>query len=415
MTCFHSLMAPGSPRRIARLRSRRGKMFERVCDNSMTARLSRHLPSVKCAQLLPRVLACMLVIAPLATAQELQLAPATGSDPEGVETLTQGPIHEAFANPSDLDPTPGPVVMRQPPSDIQEEPPEFMPEDSTWISGYWIWDDERDDFIWITGVARKSPPGMRYVAGYWTEADGGWQRVSGFWTSIDAPEVEYRPQPPDSLEVGPSSPAPADNYFWVPGCWTWYDTGYRWRAGYWSPYQPDWVWCPARWVWTPGGFVYIPGFWDFRLSFRGQIFAPVVFQQPVYLRPAFVYRPWCVIPANNLFIHLWIRPRYCHYYFGNYYGPQYASYGFQSWCHIGPQRRYYDPFFSYCSVHYRRQGVDFIGRVQGWHDYYRQHEDLRPARTWQEQQVVIRGDSPRAALETQLVARNVVEVAERND
>src|SRR5687767_775170 len=64
---------------------------------------------------------------------------------EGVETLTQGPIHEAFANPAELDPTPGPVVMKRPPVDVQEEPPEFMPEDSIWIPGYWIWDDERDD------------------------------------------------------------------------------------------------------------------------------------------------------------------------------------------------------------------------------------------------------------------------------
>jgi hypothetical protein len=363
-----------------------------------------------------QAIACAIALAlgAMASAQELQLAPATGGDPQGVETLTQGPIHEAFANPTDLDATPGPIATRQPPPDIQEEPPEYMPEDSAWIGGYWVWDDDRDDFIWVTGVARKTPPGMRYVPGYWTEANGGWQRVSGFWTSAEATEIAYRQPPPNSLEAGPSSPAPADNYFWVPGNWTYYDTGYRWRGGYWTPYQPDWVWVPARWVWTPGGFVYLPGFWDYQLAYRGQFFAPIYFQQPVYLQPTYVYRPWCVIPTSNLFIHLWIRPNHCHYYFGNYYGPRYVTAGFQPWCSYAHQRRHYDPFVSYCSVHYRRQGVDFVGRVQDWHNYYDRHEDHRPARTWREQQVAHRAQ-PRETLETQLVARNIVEVAERND
>src|SRR3954454_132106 len=56
---------------------------------------------------------------------ELAEAPA---DQPGVETLTHGPIHEAFANPADLDPTPGPVVPKQPPADVPEDPPEYMPE-----------------------------------------------------------------------------------------------------------------------------------------------------------------------------------------------------------------------------------------------------------------------------------------------
>jgi hypothetical protein len=342
-------------------------------------------------------------------------APA-GEEQEGVETLTQGPIHEAFANPSDLDPAPGPVVMKQPPQDVKEEPPEYMPEgDYAWFPGYWVWDEERDDFIWVTGVARKAPPGMRFVSGYWTEAEGGWQRVAGFWISTDVAQVEYRQPPPNSLEVGPSSPQPADNYFWIPGSWAYYDTGYRWRTGYWSPYQPDWIWCPARWVWTPGGFVYLPGYWDFRLALRGQIFAPVYFRNAVYARPNWTYRPWCVVPTNNLFIHLWIRPNFGHYYFGNYYGPQYANRGFISWCNVPAQRHHYDPFFTYCGVHYRRQGIDFIGRCQGWHEYYVQHADQRPQRTWHEQQQFAGRAGPGAKLETQLVARNIVEVAKRDD
>jgi hypothetical protein len=104
-----------------------------------------------------------------------------------------------------------------------------------------------------------------------------------------------------------------------------------------------------------------------------------------------------------------------HYYFGNYYGPQYANRGFISWCNVPAQRHHYDPFFTYCGVHYRRQGIDFIGRCQGWHEYYVQHADQRPQRTWHEQQQFASRGGAGAKLETQLVARNIVDVAKRDD
>src|SRR5262245_39672014 len=373
------------------------------------------------------VAAGLVLVGSLPSAAQVAPAPAEPAlidptppeaDQPGVETLTQGPIHEAFANPSDFDPTPGPVVHKQPPADVPEDPPDYMPEGAIWIPGYWGWDDDRDDFIWVTGVARVPPPDQRWVPGYYTEADGGWQRVSGFWISDETLEVSYRTEPPpESLETGPSSPAPADNYFWTPGSWVYYDTGYRWNAGYWAPYQPDWIWVPARWVWTPAGFVYCPGYWDYRLAYRGQMFAPVYFNNPVYVQPGWVYRPWCVIPTTNLFVHLWLRPQWGCYYFGNYYGTQFASLGFTPWVNltiVNRQRYVYDPFFTYAHVHYRQQGIDYIGRVQGWHRYYNEHADMRPARTWHEQQRVVQR-TDKAALETQLVARNLTEVARRQD
>ena len=257
---------------------------------------------------------------------------------------------------------------------------------------------------------------MRFVPGYWAEVEGGWQRVAGFWVSGNAGELEYREAPPQSLENGPSSPAPADNYFWVPGSWNYYDTGYRWRSGYWSPYQPDWIWCPARWVWTPAGFVYCPGFWDYEVSLRGQLFAPVYFRTAYYTQPGWSYRPWCVIPTNNLFIHLWIRPQYCHYYFGNYYGPQYANWGLRAVVPLSGPAISLRSIFQLRAVHYKRHGIDYIGRCQSWHDYYVRHADHRPPRTWHEQQHRHgEHDRDRSAVETQLVARNLAEVARRDD
>lgn len=356
-----------------------------------------------------------------ASAQEVEASAASGvtADDDAVEALTAGPIHEAFASPAVLDPTPNPVVPKEPPPDVPEEPPPYLPEGAVWIPGYWAWDDEREDFVWVSGVARVPPPSMRYVPGYWAKVEGGWQRVAGFWTREEEAELEYRLAPPASLESGPSSPAPGDDYFWVPGCWVYRPTGYVWQAGYWAPYQPDWIWVPARWVWTPAGCIYVPGYWDYRLAYRGQIFAPIWFRTPIYRQPGWVYRPWCVIPTNHLFVHLWVRPQYCHYYFGNYYGTRYVSLGFIPWVNITvfQQRVHiYDPFYTYCRVHYRRQGVDFVGRIQDWHRYYAQHEEARPPRTWREQQQHAPAHAPRVPeAATQLVAQRIDQVARQSD
>src|SRR5436309_11327725 len=48
---------------------------------------------------------------------------AAQPDQDGVETLTRGPIHEAFANPAELDPAAAPIVAKQPPADVPEQPP----------------------------------------------------------------------------------------------------------------------------------------------------------------------------------------------------------------------------------------------------------------------------------------------------
>ena len=334
----------------------------------------------------------MAIMPNLASGQNPPPPPVPGGvvsgEVEGIETLTHGPLHEAFAAPTNTDPVPGAIVPKQPPANIDEEPPELKAEGALWIPGYWEWDDEMTDFIWISGNWRVPPPGMRWVPSYWVEAEGGWQRVPGFWVSADASDLEYREMPPESLEEGPSGPAPADNYFWIPGTWNYYDTGFRWRTGYWSPYQSDWIWCPARWVWTPRGCIYTAGFWDRRVAVRGWPFAPIRFRTDLYLNPGFRYRPWCAVPTDNLFVHLWFRPRSSCYYFGNYYG---HGGGFIPWyrCGWGDNRRYYDPLGSWCRTHYRRQGIDYTARMDQWHDHFNRNENLRPPRTWRDQRDLV--------------------------
>jgi len=342
--------------------------------------------------------------------------PPQAADQEGVETLTRGPVHEAFGAPSASDPEPTEVVSQQPPQPIDEEAPDYKPEGALWIPGYWDWDVAAKKHIWVSGMWRVPPPGMRWVPPYWTEASGGWHRVPGFWVSAQAKELDYHATPPESLEVGPSTPSPGANYFYVPGCWTYYDSDFRWRAGYWSPYRDNYVWCPDRWYWTPRGCVFTAGFWDWQPGVRGQLFAPIAFTSNVYLQPGWRYRPWCVIDTARFFSHLWIGPRAHCYYFGNYYGPWSSRWGFTPWCDWRYGNRFcYDPIWSWSNVYYGRRGIDFIDRTSGWHRYYERNELERPAITFDQQRERLaegRIDRDRAQ---NILAADLREIAQRGD
>jgi hypothetical protein len=74
--------------------------------------------------------------------------------PNGLEVLSRGPVHEAFATLI-TEPTPTIPVDKQPPKAISELPPAEKPEGQVeWIPGYWGWDDERKDFLSAPGVCR---------------------------------------------------------------------------------------------------------------------------------------------------------------------------------------------------------------------------------------------------------------------
>src|SRR5262245_28199204 len=67
--------------------------------------------------------------------------------PQGVEVLARGPVHEAFATPTS-EPVATKPVPKKPPQPLEEMPPEEKPEgDVVWVSGYWAWDDDRNDFL----------------------------------------------------------------------------------------------------------------------------------------------------------------------------------------------------------------------------------------------------------------------------
>jgi hypothetical protein len=312
--------------------------------------------------------------------------PAPGDDE--VEVLTRGPVHEAFAEQFNTDAKPGLTVPREPPADIEEMVPDTIPDGDNvqWIKGYWGWDDEREDFIWISGFWRDIPIGQRWVPGYWHHVTAGYQWVSGFWIAEQVAELDYLPQPPASLDVGPSTPAPSDDHFWVPGCWMYVGGGYQWRAGFWNLCYDEWIWVPDRYIWTPFGFVFRPGYYDRRLPERGCLFAPVYFTHVHYWhRPRVYFTPTYVIDSGPLALHLFVRPTYCHYYFGDYYADHYAGWGFRPWyaCDFRYRATYcYDPLLVFYVGYHRRHGrIDYCDRLASWNGYYHKHQNHRPPRT----------------------------------
>ncbi len=316
---------------------------------------------------------------------------------QNLEVLMRGPLHEAYAEVYQHDPKPSVVISRQPPEPIDELPPEFKPagDNVEWIPGYWAWDDERNDFIWISGVWRNIPPGQRWVPGFWQTEGEGFRWVSGFWIGDQQTQVDYLPSPPSSLDNGPVYPAPSDDHYYAPGNWVYQNNHYVWRSGYWAPRVAYRVWIPARYIWTPSGCVYRPGFWDYEFDQRGVLFAPVCFNAPVYRQVQYCYQPTYVVNTNVDFMaHLFIRPSYCHYYFGDWYGPRYMSRNFYPWSNYGYANlnfRAYDPLYSYYRCRSTRyNNVQALGWVQNQFSFYFQYQNYRPQHTYRGQRQFVR-------------------------
>jgi hypothetical protein len=318
--------------------------------------------------------------------------PSDTGDEQGAEVLTRGPVHEAFAGVVTFNPEPGVVVPKAPPEAIEEVPPDVKPEGDnvTWIPGYWAWDDERGDFLWVSGVWRALPPGRQWVPGYWAKSGEGYQWTSGYWADAAATETAYLPPPPPTIEAGPNIAAPSPDYYWAPGCWVWYDARYAWRPGYWVLGRPDWDWCPAYYTYTPRGYVFVDGYWDYSVGLRGVLFAPVYFGYGVYSRPHYYYSPRIVIDLAVFPEHLFLCPRYHHCYFGDYYAVNYYRAGFYASFSFQSRHHGYDPIFCQRRWEHRNdRGWD--RQVATTYQYRRDHVEARPPRTWAAQASITTG------------------------
>jgi hypothetical protein len=164
------------------------------------------------------------------------------------------------------------------------------------------------------------------------------------------------------------------------------ETRYLWRPGFWLGYQPDWLWSSSHYVWTPGGYVFVDGFWDRPLDRRGMLFAPIRVSSAL-LASRWTYSPQYVVQPDFLLGALFVRPAYCHYYFGDYFEAGYGRGGFVPWFDYRIGKGNYDPNF----VYYRHRYGDH-GWEKNLRDYYtgRTSGDIpRPPRTLVQQNTVI--------------------------
>jgi hypothetical protein len=329
-----------------------------------------------------------------APADSAGMPPSVPSEelPAGSEVLTRGPVHEAFAKPVTTDPQAPLVISKQPPEPLQEMPPAEKPAGANivWVQGYWAWDEDRNDFIWISGCWRNAPPNTYWVPGHWLQLESGWEWITGFWKPVAAQpqqEIEYLPSPPAAIEVAPAGTPPSPELIWVPGCWYWEQGRYVARRGYWLPPHLGWVWVPSHYVWTPRGCIFCPGHWDYDLDNRGVLFTPVYFPPPVRVQVGFWFHPGICVDVGMLRLNLFVVPRYNHYCFGDYYDASYQRAGIYPWYRCQTVHTWYDPLFVYDRWHFGHTDRDWARRQE--QDFKaRQHDlDLRPARTYAALQV----------------------------
>ena len=310
---------------------------------------------------------------------------------EQPEVLTRGPVNEAFAQPVNLEEESGFIAPKAPPEDIDEVPPAERPVGAqfAWVPGYWAWDTDRNDYIWVSGCWRSVPPGKYWVPGYWAEVQNGWRWVEGFWAPISSKEIEYLPPPPAVTYVEPPAAASPD-MIWVPSCWYWYNGHYTLRSGYWIAAREDWVWVPSHYVWTPRGYVFVSGHWDYPFRSRGVLFAPVYFPRHYHSRVRFSYSLNIAIDLGNLEFGIFTRPSYNHYYFGDYYDSFYIGIGIFPWFECVTRHTWYDPIYIHDRWRHRRHDNNWWQHERREYERRRDDRNLRPPRTYHEMERRVR-------------------------
>lgn len=240
-----------------------------------------------------------------------------------IKTYEEGPIHEAFVVRVS-----GNIIMEvipsKPPESIKERKPRQLDMQSTWVSGYWAWEDRVNDFVWVSGVWRRPPPKHQWVSGFWRKYDEEWVWIHGFWSQVSLQNIDYiGVPPPDPIDEN-TAPPPDERYFWVSGYWTFlFDTQeYRWISGHWEELDANWIFVPAHYVWRPGGYVFVPAYWDWALENRGTAYSSVLIE-PDY-RNSVVFEPILILRPPVIVRHLFV------------YYPDYLSF-FRHYWHFHPE------------------------------------------------------------------------------
>jgi hypothetical protein len=131
----------------------------------------------------------------------------------------------------------------------------------------------------------------------------------------------------------------------------------------------------------------VEGYWDYSVARRGVLFAPVHFAAGTYAQPGFSYSPATVIDLGAFVDNLFMRPRYQHYYFGDYYAANYQDAGYYPSYSVNSSRFGYDPIYAYDRWQHRQDG-EWEQHVAATFQNRRDHAEARPPRVWANQGVI---------------------------
>lgn len=225
---------------------------------------------------------------------------ASSVEAQDVQVYRDGPIHEAFITPSTGNNVVIQGISNTPPPEINEQIPPKCHDSAIWIRGYWAWDVNLNDFIWVSGVWRRPPPEHFWIPGYWKQFDSSWGWIRGFWSQLPEKDLKYINDTPPDPKQEVISNAPNDNSFWLSGYWEYNEASaqYRWLRGQWVDFSPDWVYVPAYYLWRPGGYIFIPGYWDYPLEVRGCAYISIRVA-PEY-RSTIIYTPAIILDVEYI-------------------------------------------------------------------------------------------------------------------
>ncbi len=312
------------------------------------------------------------------------------------EVLLHGPIHEAFLQPFEANLVDGLIVQLTPPDPIKEIAPNIgvAGTDLKFIPGYWGYDVGAKAFVWVSGTLRHVPPGRQWLAGGWLKVDKGFQWLPGAWVPIGFdPTANQIPTPPAIKNLLPTTAAPAIGHIRNPGRWVFQNGQFTWKAPSWIPGNANWIWNPPQLLKTPTGLTVVSGFWDFPLQDRGQLFAPIRFDNPSNIVKGFTFTPGVVTHTSRIMLHLFVQKGMHHYLFGNYHGNQFAGLNIQPWFTQLAGGRGFDPVLEFYVQQLAGRKIDLVARLDAWSRYFQNNPAAAPPRTVAQFVALVQGNA----------------------
>ncbi|CRX38354.1 hypothetical protein [Estrella lausannensis] len=182
------------------------------------------------------------------------------------------PVHEGLIGAIGEGIVPASVRERPPglPRELRPEKGSDFDENAIWLSGYWIWDPEKNSYAFVKGIYRVPPPGMKWQPPRWIERGGYWIRLKGYWHPIDRSLARLQQTPSLCKVEEKPTDSPLSPCLYAPGFWVRDLQGGLKRSipGRWVVLEKDRTYTPADFVFDGEGFILVPPYFDLPLEKR---------------------------------------------------------------------------------------------------------------------------------------------------